>query len=61
VVPETHDPVPHAFQMNRSFGVVGYLLSVLSTIGFDNQSGFQSCKIHNIGFNHYLAPKFVAH
>jgi len=35
-------------------------MTVLSTIGFDYQSGFQTHKIHNTGFNHQLTPELVS-
>jgi hypothetical protein len=37
------------------------VITVLSAIGFDDQSGFQACKVHNSGFNHHLAAEPVSH
>jgi hypothetical protein len=60
MVPITHNPITHAFELNRSPGIIAHLITVLSAIGFDNQSGFQTYKIHNIGFYHNLAPELVS-
>jgi hypothetical protein len=61
VVPKTHDPIPHTFQPHRSPGIAGHLITVRSAIGFDDQSGFQACKVHNTGFNHHLAAEVASH
>jgi hypothetical protein len=61
MVPKAHDPIPRTFQLHRSPGIAGQLITVLSAIGFDDRSGFQACKVHNIGFNHHLAAEPVSH
>jgi hypothetical protein len=55
-----HDPIPHTFQLHRSPGIAGHLITVLCAIGFDDRSGFQACKVPNTGFNHHLAAKLVS-
>jgi hypothetical protein len=60
VLPKTHDPIPHTFQLHRSPGIAGHLITLLSAIGFDDQSGFQACKVHNTGFDHHLAAEPVS-
>jgi hypothetical protein len=59
VIPGTHDPIPRTFQLHRSPGIAGHLITVLSAIGFDDQSGFQA--YNNTGFGHHLAAEPVSH
>jgi hypothetical protein len=61
VVPRTRDPIPHTFQLHRSPRIAGHPITVLSAIGFDDQSGFQAWKVHNTGFNHHLAAELISH
>jgi hypothetical protein len=55
-----HDPIPHTFQLHRSPGIAGHLITVLCAIGFDDRSGFQASEVPNTGFNHHLAAKLVS-
>jgi hypothetical protein len=59
MIPETHDSVSNGFEPGGSSGILFGLFSVLPPIGFDNQSGLQTYKIDNVGFNHHLTPKFI--
>jgi len=61
VIPKAHDSISQSFQLRSSLSIVSHLTTVLSAIGFDNQSGFHRCEIYNKRFNHHLSPKFVTH
>jgi hypothetical protein len=57
-IPETENAVSSTLQIEGSSPVVGQLIDVLSSIGFNDSFGFEACKIDDIPIDYHLAPEF---
>jgi hypothetical protein len=60
MVPETEYPVAHGFEAGRSFLIFFCAESMLTTIGLDNQFGFDADEVDDIGLYYELAFEFMA-
>ena len=59
MIPEANNPIPQRFKSGTSFGVIAFLFGVLPAISFNNQLGFETNKIDDVGLNNDLTSELV--
>lgn len=60
VVPEAENLIAAMLQESRTLRVLGFGLTVLAAIGFNDHAGFARSEIGDVGTNWHLPPKLHA-
>ena len=60
VIPETQNSEAQAFQCGGAPLVVGQLIKMLPSIGFNDQFSFETGEIDYVWFDYQLAPELMA-